>query len=384
MKKKIVIVEDDYIIQELHKHYVENLGHEVIATFESGKDAIEFFKDNNADLILMDIRLEDSLDGIETMKKIQEIRSIPVVYISGNTEDSNFKRAVNTNMKGFLSKPLAPSQLEDIIDSLNDLTDSILYAERIQKAIFPQRHEIHRTFGNSLYLNRPRNIISGDFCFLVSKLKKSEVIGGVGDCTGHGIPAALLSVLSHEILTSNSKKISDLRLIINKLNSSIIRNLSRLDKENRMSDGLDLVLFRVIPNESKIEISGINRPFIHYDAKTQTHHYHKLKGLSIGNYYKSLDEIPLVSFTYSENDYFYFFTDGITDQFGGPNGKKLMKKGLLEFLDKISEMPPLKREIELEIFLRKWQHNLDQTDDMLFIGISPTNINAKFINNNNN
>jgi CheY-like chemotaxis protein len=70
MKKKIVIVEDDYIIQELHKHYVENLGHEVIATFECGKDAIEFFQDNNADLILMDIRLEDSLDGIETMKKI--------------------------------------------------------------------------------------------------------------------------------------------------------------------------------------------------------------------------------------------------------------------------------------------------------------------------
>jgi CheY-like chemotaxis protein len=384
MKKKIVIVEDDYIIQELHKHYVENLGHEVIATFECGKDAIEFFQDNNADLILMDIRLEDSLDGIETMKKIQEIRSIPVVYISGNTEDNNFKRAVNTNMKGFLSKPLAPSQLEDIIDSLNDLTDSILYAERIQKAIFPQRHEIHRTFGNSLYLNRPRNIISGDFCYLVSKRKKNEVIGGVGDCTGHGIPAALLSVLCHEILTSNSKKISDLRLIINKLNSSIIRNLSRLDKENRMSDGLDLVLFKVIPDESRIEISGINRPFIYFEAKTQTHHYHKLKGLSIGNPFNSLDEIPQVSFTYSENDYFYFFTDGITDQFGGPNGKKLMKKGLLEFLDKISAMPTLKREIELEIFLRKWQHNLDQTDDILFIGISPSNINTKFINNNNN
>ena len=62
------------------------------------------------------------------------------------------------------------------INSLNDLTDSILYAERIQKAIFPQRQEIHRAFGNSLYLNRPRNIISGDFCFLVSKLKKGEVV----------------------------------------------------------------------------------------------------------------------------------------------------------------------------------------------------------------
>jgi len=111
MRKKIVIVEDDYIIQELHKLYVSNLGHDVVACFENGWDAIEYFKENYADLILMDIRLEDSLDGIETMKKIQEIRSIPVVYITGNTEDANYKRAINTNMKGFLSKPVLPGSI---------------------------------------------------------------------------------------------------------------------------------------------------------------------------------------------------------------------------------------------------------------------------------
>jgi len=66
MKKKIVIVEDDYIIQELHRHYVENLGHEVVGTFVSGKEVIDFIKENAADLILMDIRLEDNIDGIET------------------------------------------------------------------------------------------------------------------------------------------------------------------------------------------------------------------------------------------------------------------------------------------------------------------------------
>ena len=80
MKKKIVIVEDDLIIQELHKHYVEDLGHEVIACCTSGEEAIEFFRDHHADLILMDVRLEDSLDGIDTVKKILSKMNPAVIF----------------------------------------------------------------------------------------------------------------------------------------------------------------------------------------------------------------------------------------------------------------------------------------------------------------
>lgn len=378
MRKKIVIVEDDYIIQELHKLYVSNLGHDVVACFENGWDAIEYFKENYADLILMDIRLEDSLDGIETMKKIQEIRSIPVVYITGNTEDANYKRAINTNMKGFLSKPVLPDELENIIDSLNDLTDSIIYAERIQQAIFPQRKEINNVFKNSIYINRPKNILSGDFCVLMPRRKNEDIIGGIGDCTGHGIPAALLSVLSHEILTNNIKKHKDLKSIIGKLNVSIIRNFTNKNKETKISDSLDLILFKVIPRESIIEISGIKRPFIHYDSISKKHLYYNLKGQSIGTTLMLPEEIPFESIKYAQEDYFYFFSDGITDQFGGPNSKKLMKKRLIEFLDNNISLTSLEREIELDIFLRKWQNNIEQTDDMIFIGISPNKLNPKY------
>ena len=384
MKKKIVIVEDDYIIQELHRHYVENIGHEVVASFTNGEEAIEYFSSNTADLILMDIRLENSLDGIETMKKIQDIRPIPVVYISGNTEETNLKRAINTNMKGFLSKPLAPGELEEIIDSINNLTDSILYAERIQKAIFPQRSDVHKIFTESIFLNRPKDIISGDFCFMVPKKIHGEVIGGIGDCTGHGIPAALLSVLCHEILRSNSKKFRDLRKIITRLNNSIIRNLSRLDKENRVSDGLDMIMFRILPEESVMEIAGIRRPFIHYKSQEKIHEFHNLKGQTIGDPFKGDEDIPFHRIEYSPNDYFYFFSDGITDQFGGPDAKKLMKTRLLNFLDKIYELPAERRELELEIFLRKWQGNLGQTDDMLLVGICPSKINKKYLKQKTN
>jgi CheY-like chemotaxis protein len=378
MGKKVVIVEDDFIIQELHKHYIENLGHEVAGCFTSGEEAIDFFSENTADLILMDIRLESSTDGIETMKKINEINTIPVAYITGNTEELNLKRALNTGMKGFYSKPIKPKDLEDIIDSIIDLNESILYAERIQKAIFPQKPEIHRLFHHSIYINRPKDVISGDFCLLVPKKESHLIIGGIGDCTGHGVPAALLSVLCHEIITSNSEKYEDLRKIIFQLNESVIQNLSRLNKNDSVSDGLDLVLFKINPEEKKIDLAGINRPFIHYQAKEQKHNYYKLKGKAIGEPYENDTVVPLLSFDYCDGDYFYFFSDGITDQFGGSESKKLMKSRLLEFLEGSINMPLEAREIEFELFLRKWQGNNKQTDDMIFIGICPSELNTDY------
>lgn len=380
MGKKIVIVEDDYIIQELHKHYVENLGHDVIGCFSSGEEAIDFFKTNHADLILMDIRLETSIDGIEAMKKINISNPIPVIYITGNTEDTNLKRALNTGMRGFFSKPIAQKDLEDVIESINSLNDSILYAERIQKAIFPQRPEIHRFFEKSIFINRPKDIISGDFSFLVAKKKQNQIIGGLGDCTGHGVPAALLSVLCHEIVCSKSRQYDDLRKIITALNNSIINNLSRLDKSNTVSDGLDIIIFKILPDKKLIEIAGIKRPFLHYKFKEKKHEYISLKGKTIGEKFTSESDIPFHIIPFEEGDYFYFFSDGITDQFGGPNSKKLMKRRLIDFLDHVQEMPAEVREIELELFLRKWQANNKQTDDILLLGISPSTLNKKYIN----
>ena len=380
MTKKVVIVEDDFIIQELHKHYIENLGHEVVGCFTSGEEAIEYFSSNTADLILMDIRLESSTDGIETMRKINEMQIIPVAYITGNTEELNLKRALNMGMKGFYSKPIKPKDIEDILDSINDLNESILYAERIQKAIFPQKLEIHRLFHHSIYINRPKDVISGDFCVLVPKKGSNHIIGGVGDCTGHGVPAALLSVLCHEIITSNSKKYDDLRKIIFKLNESIIQNLSKLNKADSVSDGLDLVIFKINPEQKNIDLAGINRPFIHFDAKKKKHTYIKLKGKAIGQPYDGDEEIPLLSFEYSDGDYFYFFSDGITDQFGGSESKKLMKGRLLDFLESTVKMPAEVRELEFELFLRKWQGNNKQTDDMIFVGICPSEINTDYLN----
>lgn len=371
MKKRIVIVEDDFLIQELHKQYIEKMGHEVIAAFSNGEDAVEFFMEHDADLILMDIRLETSLDGIETMKKIHKINEIPVLYVTGNTEESNLRKALNNQMKGFLAKPVMPQDLEDLIDSVNTINDSIRYAEKIQKALFPQKNEMKRIFNKCVYINRPKDTISGDFPFLLFKKKHLQIFGGIGDCTGHGIPAALLSVLCHEIVNNQTRKFSDLRLIIDRINKKVISSLARKEGDTTLRDGLDLIIFKVSPEESVIEIAGVKRPFIHFDSKAQKHNYYSIRGKSIGDVFDMESDIPVYKIPYSTNDFFYFFSDGITDQFGGINGKKLMKKRLLEFLDSTKDMPSDLLETELELFLRKWQGTHMQTDDILLIGLNP-------------
>ena len=374
MKKKIVIVEDDLLIQELHNHYVTNLGHEVVACFTSGEEAVEFFKENNADLVLMDIRLEDQLDGIETMKQIEEFYRVPVIYLSANSEDSNYKRALQTNMKGFLSKPIAKDELEKLIDDLKDVNDSILYAERIQRAIFPQPEEIDKVFATNIFLNRPRNIISGDFCFIENN-NSNEIIAGIGDCTGHGIPAALLSVLSFQLVTSISKNTHILRDIINNLNKSLIKNLSRTNSKNKVNDSLDIIIFKVSSKNSEIEVSGIKREFIHFDSKTKKHHLHRLKSKSLGTPFESIDEIPFLKIKYEKDDMFYFFSDGVTDQFGGEHNKKLLRSRLIQFLDdNAANTDYKKKQVELNVFLRKWQGINEQTDDMIMLGINPSSL----------
>ena len=372
-KKKIVIVEDHLIIQELHKQYVEDLGHEVVACFTNGDDVIHYFQDSSADLVLMDIRLDDAMDGIEVTKRIQELKPVPVVYITGNTEDSNFRRALETSMAGFISKPVSQSELENVIDSLNDLTSSIIYAEKIQKAIFPQRKDFDAAFSNTIHINRPMHIIGGDFPFLRSFPETGELTAGLGDCTGHGIPAALLSVLSHEIISNIISRNQNLADIVNELNNSLINNLAKMNNADGVNDSLDLIIYKINQAQATIQITGFKMGFIHLVAATGELHYHKFKGKSLGTPIAE-EDVNVLTVSFLPGDQFFFYSDGITDQFGGPLSKKLSTKGLLGMLKTIGSEIPVNRERELNLLLRRWQGMNLQTDDMLMIAIEPSSM----------
>lgn len=385
MHKRIVIVEDNLLIQELHKHYLTNLGHKVVGCFEKGNDVINFFNEGNeADLILMDIRLEDDIDGIEAMEEIQKSITIPVVYVSANSDDSNYARAISTNMKAFLSKPLSSEDLEAALKSLSSLTDSILYAEKIQKSLYPQVDEINGYFHKNIYINRPKDIITGDFCFFHKDEETDEIIGGIADCTGHGIPGALLSILSSHIITTICIQKNNLTEIIETLDFELKKSLSRGKNTYQLTDSLDLVIFKIKAEQSEIEISGLKRILIYYSFENNTNTVIYLNEKKSKNNIDTINNTidiasTLITIKFHENDIFYFFSDGITDQFGGPNDKKLMRTRLLEFFDSdINNLDLKSKQLNLNLFLRRWQGRLEQTDDMILLGINP----GSFANNN--
>jgi CheY-like chemotaxis protein len=113
--KKVMIVEDELIIQMVTKQVVQEAGFAVCAVTATGEEAIDLAKECNPDVILMDIKLEGDLDGIDAMNKIREFSDVPVIYVTGNSDSYHKKRAAETKMFGFLVKPVDFGELINTI-----------------------------------------------------------------------------------------------------------------------------------------------------------------------------------------------------------------------------------------------------------------------------
>ena len=116
--KKVLLVEDDFILAMVHRKYLEKIGCEVIDSVVSGEEAIESALKNVPDFILMDIRLEGNMDGIDAVIEIQKKSNIPVIYVTGNSEPAIIEKASRTYTKGFLIKPLHIDELKGIVDKI--------------------------------------------------------------------------------------------------------------------------------------------------------------------------------------------------------------------------------------------------------------------------
>lgn len=120
MSKKVLIVEDEFLVSFLMEHYLSAAREwEVVASVDNGKEAIEIAHSVKPDLILMDIRIDGDMDGIETVKKIQQTDNIPVIYTSGNTDQQTAERAGMTNPLGFLVKPVNKEDLLRLLALVN-------------------------------------------------------------------------------------------------------------------------------------------------------------------------------------------------------------------------------------------------------------------------
>ncbi len=256
---------------------------------------------------------------------------------------------------------------EEIIKEKNkDITDSINYAKKIQQSILPSESVLKNNYADSFVLYNPKDIISGDF-YLVTEVEEYFLLA-CADCTGHGVPGALMSMLGSNFISTivNENEIRAVDGALLELDKRVRKALKQ-DEETESKDGMDIV-FCALQKEKKIlHYAGANRPLA-IIRKGELLEYDPDK-FAIGGPFNPNKKFTDNKIQLEDGDCIYAFTDGICDQFGGSKGKKLMKKNFFNHLLQIHSKPMHEQKEFLLKMIGDWRGDLEQVDDILVMGI---------------
>jgi serine phosphatase RsbU (regulator of sigma subunit) len=250
---------------------------------------------------------------------------------------------------------------------LESFKEGIHYAFRIQQALLGSRENITRQFPEAFIFFRPRDIVSGDFYWYFEN-ERHKIIAA-GDCTGHGVSAAFMTILGIEFLNDmvKSKGICRPAAMLQELDRRVLEATQKSGEEFQISDGMDIAILSIDKLENKVFAAGARNPVIVMsDGKMQT-----MRGalFPVGD-----SSYPEKSFEESEVELggetrFYLFSDGFQDQFGGAENRKFLKKRFLEFLHSLHSKPMQEQFSLLEKEFAGWKGENNQTDDVLVIGL---------------
>lgn len=262
-------------------------------------------------------------------------------------------------------RDLAESQRDQIAYQKKHITDSIMYAKRIQTALLPSLELFSDDIEHFVYY-KPLDIVSGDF-YWVSKRGDLQIVIAA-DCTGHGVPGAFMSMLGVTMLNEivNGKGITRPDEIINKLREEIIDSLKQSIDEDRVKDGMDMTISVIDYKNNKVQFAGANNPLIIIrDGELISY---KPDKMPVSIHY-NMKPFTMHEFDLKKGDCMYMFSDGFGDQFGGPKQKKFMIKKLKEKFIELSPMPMLKQGEKLNEIFIEWKGDTSQVDDVIIIGI---------------
>jgi serine phosphatase RsbU (regulator of sigma subunit) len=255
-----------------------------------------------------------------------------------------------------------------IIEEKNkDITDSIIYAKRIQQAKLPKKEDIYAALPDSFVLYKPKAIVSGDFYFFHKTGQRIFI--AAADCTGHGVPGAFLSMIGSEKLEEAVSASTDTSDILKRLNKGIKASLRQSESYDSTHDGMDIALCVVNTTNYTVKYAGANRPLWIIRNGQAVVEEIKATKRAIGGYTLDEQHFDTHQVQLAKGDSFYIFSDGYADNFGGSAGKKLMTKRFKEILLSIQHMPMLKQEEYLEGFIETWKNGEEQVDDILVIGV---------------
>ncbi len=256
---------------------------------------------------------------------------------------------------------------ENLLIQRRELMASLKYASFIQHAVLPDKRYMENVLHEYFVLHMPRDIVSGDFYYC--SRKEEYIVAAAGDCTGHGVPGALMSIMGvsflNEILNTRGPVKSS--RILNLLRERVMKALHQRGHELENKDAIDMALCVFNPRTRELQYSGANNPLYHIRDRVLTEI--KPDKMPVG-----INAIEENSFTnhslqLKPGDIVYIFSDGYPDQFGGPLNKKYKYGPLKELFIKISDRPMERQRQKLEEVMRRWKGDQPQVDDILVFGI---------------
>ncbi|HEY6161804.1 MAG TPA: tetratricopeptide repeat protein [Bacteroidia bacterium] len=255
-----------------------------------------------------------------------------------------------------------------VIEEKNkNITDSIMYAKRIQTAILPAREQFAQAVNDFFILYKPKDIVSGDFYFFTEM--SGKVIIAVADCTGHGVPGAFMSMIGNSLLNRIIKEKGE--TIPSEILSQLHRGVSEAlqqNKDTETRDGMDIALVSIDRKAGSIAYAGANRN-LYFTNQAGMQEVAADKSAIGGLHSENEVKFTNHEFAFAPGDTLYLSTDGYADQFGGPEGKKFRTKRFREMLGSMGNKKMEAQLNELESTIDGWMGNNEQLDDILVIGV---------------
>jgi sigma-B regulation protein RsbU (phosphoserine phosphatase) len=355
----------------------------------SGENALEWIHQQDFNLILLDIMMP-GMSGFEVCEQLQKDetkKDIPVIFLTSKTDEESIVKGFDLGAIDYVTKPFNKKELlarvstqlkikqsqREISYYLKELetknkliTYSIRYAEHIQKTILDLHSEISKFIPEYFIYFKPKDIVSGDFFWFYET--DILLILAVMDCTGHGVPGAMMSMMGitllNEIIKNN--QIIKAAQLLNKLRDKIIEALGQKGIVSEVSDGMDGSILLIEKGNKKIHYAGAFSNMY----MVRNHELQMIKGDRMP---VSHDDI-LKDFTNQEvsvekGDMLYLYTDGYVDQFGGTEDKKFKHNSFTELLLEIHEKSASEQKEILSATFENWKGQQEQVDDVTVLGV---------------
>lgn len=378
-----------------------------ILTASSGQAGLEIMDQQTVQLVIADQGMPD-MSGIEFMEKmLVEYPDCMRMIMTEVSDKDSFMEAINMgNIFRYVAKPWDKEDLKQSIDSamevynlkiqnrnlidyLEDakrnleqkviertreieqqrinMTDSIHYASRIQKALMLPSEELEKLMPSHFVLNKPKDIVSGDYYWVSNK--DERLILAVADCTGHGVPGAFMSILGINLLNEivNNLEAPQASEILNELREQVIKALGQTGQKDEAKEGMEMALCVVDFERRIVQFSGAFRPmFLISDGELTV-----VRGdrMPIGLYEDDKKSFTNKEVPFKEKDLIYLFTDGYVDQIGGLDHKTFKTVRFRTLLREICQKPLKEQQFILREEHEIWRAGQEQIDDILVMGV---------------